>query len=91
MADVLGGHLHDGGVSVVLKANDQVICESKAKYGGENKVSGDWETISSMGSCAYTTPIPIKKGDVLTIETSFDFELHPASVFVYYLNDSKVY
>jgi hypothetical protein len=73
-----GGHLHDGGVSVVMKNNDKIICDSKAKYGGEGKVSGSWETISEMASCADRVPISVKKGDILTLETSYDFDLHPA-------------
>jgi hypothetical protein len=66
-----------------MKNNDKVTCESKAKYGGANEVAGDWETISSMGSCADRTPIPLKKGDILTLETSFDFDLHPALVYIF--------
>ena len=68
-----------------MKNNNKVVCESKAIYGGENKKAGDWETISSMGSCADRIPIPVKKGDIVTLETSYDFDLHHALVYVLFL------
>jgi hypothetical protein len=58
--------------------NGKVICSSQATYGGENKVSGEWATISEMAGCAERVPIPVKKGDVVALETSYDFVLHPA-------------
>jgi Stress up-regulated Nod 19 len=73
-----GGHVHDGGVGVTMTNNGKVICSSQATYGGRNEVSGDWATISQMGSCADRVPIPLKKGDVVALETSYDFDMHPA-------------
>jgi hypothetical protein len=35
-----------------------------------------WETLSSMSECHE--PIKISKGDVLTLESNYDLEKHPA-------------
>jgi hypothetical protein len=74
----LRGHLHDGGVSVVISSNGKPICDSKALYGGANKVSGSWETISEMKECGDIEDIVVRKGDNITVEASYDFEMHPA-------------
>jgi hypothetical protein len=61
-----------------MARNGTVICASKATYGGKNEVAGDWETISEMGGCAERVPIPVAKGDVISLEAEYDFKLHPA-------------
>jgi hypothetical protein len=70
--------VHDGGVGVTVTSNGKLICSSQATYGGKNEVSGDWATISEMETCGDRVPIPVTKGDVIALETSYDFDLHPA-------------
>jgi hypothetical protein len=74
------GHLHDGGTNVQLLVNGKVVCDSKATYGGAqgtlvNDDGSTWESISSMSSCH--DPVPVKKGDVMTIVSAYDTDLHP--------------
>jgi len=74
------GHVHDGGVNIVLKLNDRVICDSQAVYGGDGSetVGADgkkWMTISAMTEC--NKPIEVKKGDVIVTEAIYDTDLHP--------------
>ncbi|KAF1817145.1 hypothetical protein P152DRAFT_9558 [Eremomyces bilateralis CBS 781.70] len=73
------GHLHDGGVSMILLVNDKEVCTSKATYGGASgtmELNGEkWETISNMTRCAE--PIPVKKGDYITMTAVYDLKLHP--------------
>ena len=76
----LDGHLHDGGDSVALYVNGKKACESMAEYGGPGSVrttkdGRKWKTISAMGSCYE--PVPVKKGDKVEIEASYDLEKHP--------------
>lgn len=75
------GHLHDGGLNVILKVNGKLACESKAIYGGEagttTAVDGTkWETIGRMTKCR--DPIPVKRGDKLVVEANYDLAQHPA-------------
>jgi hypothetical protein len=76
----LRGHLHDGGVSLNVKLNGSILCESKAVYGGNGEKAGNWTTISSMTMCGDKQPLAVKKGDQITVETLFDFERYPAYV-----------
>jgi Stress up-regulated Nod 19 len=74
------GHLHDGGVQVLLTLNDRVICDSRAIYGGDGSSSvgpngKPWETIREMTQC--TDAIAIKKGDVISMRSVYDTSLHP--------------
>jgi len=69
------GHLHDGGVQMDMSINGKHACTSKAGYGGESGSEGSGETISSMGYC--DGPIPVKKGDALTMSTIYDLKAHP--------------
>jgi hypothetical protein len=74
------GHMHDGGDGVVLKINNNTICNSKAIYGGDTQsttsASGKkWETISHMAECHDV--VKVKKGDELTVQANFDLEKHP--------------
>jgi hypothetical protein len=57
-----------------------VICNAEAVYGGSNvnfnREDGEtWEAISYMTPCVE--PVQMKKGDVLTMTTYYDTELHP--------------
>ena len=74
------GHLHDGGTNIQLLLNGKLVCDSVATYGGPRGtfLNGDgskWETISSMSSCR--DPIRVKKGDVMTLVSVYDTDLHP--------------
>jgi hypothetical protein len=74
------GHMHDGGEDVVLKVNNNTICDSKAIYGGDTQsvtsASGKkWETISKMTECHDV--VKVKKGDELTVQANFNLEKHP--------------
>jgi len=38
---VMGGHIHDGGIRAIIKADGKVVCDSKAGYGESSKyISG---------------------------------------------------
>jgi hypothetical protein len=74
------GHLHDGGTNIQLLINGKLVCDSRATYGGAqgtlvNEDGSKWESISSMSSCR--DPVPVKKGDVMTIVSVYDTSLHP--------------
>lgn len=74
------GHMHDGGVDVVVKVNGKEVCVSKAIYGGEGhtgkKANGEtWTTLKEMSVC--DEPIKVAKGDQLSITANFDMEKHP--------------
>jgi hypothetical protein len=69
----------DGGVSILAKLNGQEICKSEAMYGTnavKNLDGESWLTIQSMSVCGQE-PIKLKKGDTVSIEANYDFELHP--------------
>jgi hypothetical protein len=74
------GHLHDGGVDMVVKLNGKEICRSKAAYGGighEVEVGGEvMKTISGMSLCSNA--LEVAKGDTLSITANFDTKAHPA-------------
>jgi hypothetical protein len=60
--------------------NDKLICESRAEYGGpEGTFSREdgfkWEGISLMTPC--DGPVDIKKGDVLTMVSTYDTSKRP--------------
>jgi hypothetical protein len=59
--------------------NGDLKCASKAIYGGDGgKLSLDgkaWETISKMTECI--DPIPVKAGDAVRIEATYDTKAHP--------------
>jgi hypothetical protein len=78
---VCSGHLHDGGVNLVVKVNGKVNCDSKAIYGGTAATAKMedgrvWETIHQMTHCI--DPFPIKRGDNITVEANYDFVNHPS-------------
>jgi hypothetical protein len=71
--------MHDGGTAVSLSINGKEYCNSKALYGGKGgtlTIDGkSWETIRQMEEC--NVPFPVKKGDVLKVEASYDTKAHP--------------
>src|ERR1700691_1785533 len=76
------GHLHDGGVNVVLKLDGKVVCDSKAIYGidfsqeGKTAPNGKpWQGITEMQQC--TSPVEVKKGQILQMTAYYDNVLHP--------------
>jgi hypothetical protein len=64
---------------VDLLINDRFVCDSKATYGGSvstTTVNGEqWNTISSMSFC--DGPIPVKKGDGLSMVVEYNLKKHP--------------
>jgi hypothetical protein len=58
---------------MVLNINGKEVCTSKAVYGKGGNISG--EKILYMSPCGKN--IPIKKGDVLTINSVYDLKTHP--------------
>jgi hypothetical protein len=75
-------HMHDGGVNIVLKINDKVMCDSRALYGGDGFVTTTsdgkvWETIRETTKCV--DPIPVRKGDRMDMQANYDTDLHPRS------------
>lgn len=79
------GHMHDGGVNVLLKVNDVERCNSRALYGGEGHtttVKGKtWETIRETAPCTGT--IRVQKGDRICMQANYDVELHPSYVYLW--------
>jgi hypothetical protein len=72
-------HMHDGGINATVFVNGQQICTSKAHYGGTTDggtvIGGQkWETITGYDIC--NGPIPVKKGDNLTVEAYYDLQAH---------------
>lgn len=71
--------MHDGGTYVSMRINDALVCQSNATYGGAGSsamVNGkEWQTITKMSTCPG--PIPVKKGDNVTIAAGFDTLNHP--------------
>lgn len=71
--------MHDSGTGVNLYVNGKLVCASKATYGGPGgtiNINGKtWETIAKMSEC--NEPIPVKKGDKLKLEATFDTREHP--------------
>jgi len=67
------GHLHDGGDSVKLFLNGKEVCTSLPTYktGGLQNVA----SIVKMSGCY--DQVPVTKGDVFTITTTYDIEKHP--------------
>jgi hypothetical protein len=65
-----------------MQINGKEVCRSEAEYGGEDATlaiagqSEEWKTIRHMTECEG--PIPVKKGDKITLEARYDMEEHPA-------------
>jgi hypothetical protein len=79
------GHVHDGGINLVLKVNDREVCNSKALYGGPGHttvVNGrTWETIRETTPCTGT--IRVEKGDRIFMQANYDIDLHPSYVNIF--------
>jgi len=74
------GHLHDGGLKMVVTVNGKSACESKIVYGGQGheqvQPNGEvWKTIGKTIVCG--DPIRVSKGDKLQLHAHFDFNEHP--------------
>lgn len=80
-ANLCQGHLHEGGVSIYLLLNGNIMCQYRATYGDASyavMATNDgkkWETISSMSDCS--DPIVVKKGDYLKMERIIHTHKHP--------------
>jgi len=77
-----GGHLHDGGVNVVIFKNGQLLCDSKANYKTEDSMSMEaghssaaGRHISTIDGCASSDTV--KAGDKFHIVVKYDFERYP--------------
>ncbi|QDS74106.1 hypothetical protein FKW77_009732 [Venturia effusa] len=68
------GHLHDGGDEMNLYINGKQACTSKATY-GDGIGGSETKMITSMSMC--TDPIPIKKGDTLSMGVVYDLKKYP--------------
>jgi hypothetical protein len=57
--------------------NDKPVCASEAVYGGQDpaSIAKKGASITSMTPC--TVPIPIKKGDWLSMGAEYDLKNHP--------------
>lgn len=67
---------------MLLTLNDKIICDSQAKYGLDSRQTGplapngkQWQVITEMSQC--TSPVPVKKGDILQMRSNYDNGLHP--------------
>ncbi|KAF2669819.1 hypothetical protein BT63DRAFT_222806 [Microthyrium microscopicum] len=81
----MGGHLHDGGMSIELYQNGKVLCETKATYAsgpaaagamGSNHAGGDH--LSALSSCPLMKPL--KVNDKFWLAANYDFTKHAGSV-----------
>jgi hypothetical protein len=63
--------MHDGGERMMLYINDKLVCTSNAIYKKDTRDAG---TIDGMSRCGEV--IPVKKGDILTIESLYDLKRH---------------
>jgi hypothetical protein len=68
--------MHDGGTALLVKVNNQTVCQSEAQYAKGGKEAGTWDALSGMSICSDL--IPVKKGDQLSIVAKYDLDLHPA-------------
>jgi hypothetical protein len=74
-----GGHLHDGGTSLEVLRNKNVICNSLAVYqrsaGGMGGMSsGAGMHIAQMKQCANLGAL--HKGDTITLRANYNFDKH---------------
>jgi len=78
----IGGHIHDGGTNLTVTKNGQVICDSRATYGGKPEyIEGPglgmpgMAHISEMSRCQGTFENPvttINVGDTMGITAYYD-------------------
>lgn len=78
--ELLGGHLHDGGVSLDAELNGKQICSSQAIYNGAplNKDKPEEKSVNEMAYCYPADPIKVSVGDTIMLKAHYDFEAHPA-------------
>lgn len=69
----MGGHMHDGGVSMTGYRNGHPICTSKQLY--DNQVRLTDQHIVAAGMCKDAGEI--RKGDVLWADAKYDPAIHP--------------
>jgi hypothetical protein len=88
----VGAHMHDGGTSLKVHQNGQVICDSKPKYGkgpghsmggmskrqiaGAAESNNDIEHIEKQDQCRFLDGKPLKKGDSMFVQANYDFKQH---------------
>jgi hypothetical protein len=83
----IGGHLHDGGTNLTLTQNGQLVCDSRATYGGDPKFIEPASSmhmpgmghISKMSLCQGTRDNPVisfATGDELKITAYYDADAH---------------
>ena len=79
----IGGHLHDGGVNLEVTKNGQLICDSRATYGGKPEyIEGPTSLempgmahLSEMSRCQGTREAPVTSiavGDRIAIAANYD-------------------
>jgi hypothetical protein len=79
--------MHDGGNDVEFKLNDKSVCVSEAVYAKSSDSAGGMGGMGGMGTSSITelapcnAPIPMKKGDKLTVTANFDTIKHPMYVY----------
>jgi hypothetical protein len=84
-----GGHMHDGGTSVEILLNDNLICTSVPTYRKTGVEHGamsrsdsgsahnmEIEHIVAQSRCVFPDGIPIKKGDRMYLRANYDFRQH---------------
>jgi hypothetical protein len=71
------GHLHNGGSKMFMFINDKIVCTSEAIYGGQDPSlpSAAGASITKLTPCQV--PIPVKKGDWLSMAAEYDLKNHP--------------
>jgi Stress up-regulated Nod 19 len=61
------GHLHSGGIKMLLNVNGRTICTSLPKYNNNG-------VITTMSLCPE--PIPLSSGQYVTISSEYDLTKH---------------
>ena len=56
--------------------NENLICNSRAQYGGGWQLEGSAPTLSGMTKC--DRPIAVKANDALSVQAVYDYGLHPS-------------
>jgi hypothetical protein len=88
---VLGGHLHDGGVTAQMFVNDTLVCDSVAKYAekpefvfkGTSMASGEKiaeNHISSMKVCYFSGDHVLNKMTPWTLKAKYDYEKYTGNL-----------
>lgn len=74
-----GGHVHDGGIKMVLsnESTNQHICTSRAGYATKPQYRG---SIESMTTCIWDRLGTVRAGQVLAIDTYYDTRVPQSDV-----------